>query len=76
MHCKIVNISSTSGVAGNAGQINYSAGKLGIVGVTKTMAQEWGQFNINVNAVYPSKVSTTEEPRLAVREVVLLPAVI
>lgn len=48
---KIINISSTSGLAGNAGQVNYSAGKMGIVGVTKTMAKEWGRFNINVNAV-------------------------
>jgi 3-oxoacyl-[acyl-carrier protein] reductase len=48
---KIINVSSTSGVAGNAGQANYSAGKMGIVGVTKTMAKEWGRFNINVNAV-------------------------
>lgn len=51
VHRKIINISSTSGVAGNAGQVNYSAGKMGIVGVTKTMAKEWGRFNINVNAV-------------------------
>lgn len=51
VHRKIVNVSSTSGVAGNAGQVNYSAGKMGIVGVTKTMAKEWGKFNINVNAV-------------------------
>ncbi|PYP85291.1 MAG: 3-oxoacyl-ACP reductase [Blastocatellia bacterium AA13] len=51
VHRKIINISSTSGVAGNAGQINYAAGKMGIVGVTKTMAKEWGRFNINVNAV-------------------------
>jgi len=48
---KIINISSTSGVAGNPGQVNYSAGKMGIVGVTKTLAKEWGRFNINVNAV-------------------------
>ena len=48
---KIINVSSTSGVAGNAGQANYSAGKMGIVGVTKTIAKEWGRFNINVNAV-------------------------
>jgi 3-oxoacyl-[acyl-carrier protein] reductase len=48
---KIINVSSTSGVAGNAGQVNYSAGKMGVVGVTKTMAKEWGRFNINVNAV-------------------------
>ena len=48
---KVVNVSSTSGVAGNAGQVNYAAGKMGIVGVTKTLAREWGRLNINVNAV-------------------------
>ena len=48
---KIVNVSSTSGTFGNAGQANYSAGKAGIVGLTKTLAKEWGQFKINVNAV-------------------------
>ena len=48
---RVVNTSSTSGVAGNAGQVNYSAGKMGIVGVTKTMAKEWGRLNITVNAV-------------------------
>ncbi len=48
---KIVNVSSTSGMFGNAGQANYSAGKLGVVGITKTLAKEWGQFKINVNAV-------------------------
>jgi 3-oxoacyl-[acyl-carrier protein] reductase len=48
---KIVNVSSTSGMNGNAGQANYSAGKLGIVGMTKTLAKEWGQFKVNCNAV-------------------------
>lgn len=48
---KIVNISSTSGVFGNAGQANYSAAKAAVVGLTKTMAKEWGQFKVNVNAV-------------------------
>jgi 3-oxoacyl-[acyl-carrier protein] reductase len=48
---KIINISSTSGTRGNAGQTNYAAGKAGIIGVTKTLAKEWGQFNIQVNAV-------------------------
>src|SRR4051812_31314723 len=48
---KIVNVSSISGTFGNAGQANYSAGKSGVVGVTKTLAKEWGQFKINVNAV-------------------------
>jgi 3-oxoacyl-[acyl-carrier protein] reductase len=48
---KVVNISSISGTMGNAGQVNYSAGKAGVVGLTKTLAKEWGQFKINVNAV-------------------------
>ncbi|HEY1457350.1 MAG TPA: SDR family oxidoreductase [Solirubrobacteraceae bacterium] len=48
---KIVNVSSTSGTFGNAGQANYSAAKAGVVGLTKTIAKEWGQFKINVNAV-------------------------
>src|SRR6202050_1163 len=48
---KIVNISSTSGTFGNAGQANYSAGKAGVVGLTKTIAKEWGQVKGNVNAV-------------------------
>jgi 3-oxoacyl-[acyl-carrier protein] reductase len=48
---KIVNISSTSGTFGNAGQANYSAGKAGVVGLTKTVAKEWGQFKVNVNAI-------------------------
>ncbi len=48
---KIVNISSTSGTFGNAGQANYSSGKAGVVGLTKTIAKEWGQFKVNVNAV-------------------------
>jgi 3-oxoacyl-[acyl-carrier protein] reductase len=48
---KIVNVSSTSGTMGNAGQVNYSAAKAGVVGLTKTLAKEWGQFKVNVNAV-------------------------
>jgi 3-oxoacyl-[acyl-carrier protein] reductase len=48
---KIVNVSSISGTMGNAGQANYSAAKAAIVGMTKTLAKEWGQFKINVNAV-------------------------
>ncbi|HEV2819177.1 MAG TPA: SDR family oxidoreductase, partial [Solirubrobacteraceae bacterium] len=47
---KIVNITSISGTMGNAGQANYSAGKSAVVGLTKTMAKEWGQFKVNVNA--------------------------
>jgi 3-oxoacyl-[acyl-carrier protein] reductase len=48
---KIVNITSISGTMGNAGQVNYSSGKAGVTGLTKTLAKEWGQFKINVNAV-------------------------
>ena len=48
---KIVNVSSISGTMGNAGQANYSSGKSAVVGLTKTLAKEWGQFKVNVNAV-------------------------
>jgi 3-oxoacyl-[acyl-carrier protein] reductase len=48
---KIVNVSSISGTMGNAGQANYSSGKSAVIGLTKTLAKEWGQFKINVNAV-------------------------
>ena len=48
---KVVNISSVSGVYGNAGQANYSSGKLGVVGLTKTLAKEWGRYRVTVNAV-------------------------
>ena len=48
---KVVNVTSISGTMGNAGQANYSAGKSGVVGLTKTLAKEWGQFKVNVNAV-------------------------
>jgi len=48
---KLINISSVSGTMGNAGQANYSSAKSAVVGLTKTLAKEWGQFKINVNAV-------------------------
>ena len=47
----IVNVSSTSGLHGNIGQANYAAGKMGIVGLTKTIAKEWGSLGIRCNAV-------------------------
>ena len=47
----IVNVSSTSGLHGNIGQANYAAGKMGIVGLTKTIAKEWGRLGIRCNAV-------------------------
>jgi 3-oxoacyl-[acyl-carrier protein] reductase len=48
---KIVNVTSISGTMGNSGQANYSSAKAGVTGLTKTIAKEWGQFKINVNAV-------------------------
>ena len=48
---KIVNVTSISGTMGNAGQANYSSAKAGVTGLTKTIAKEWGQFKVNVNAV-------------------------
>ena len=55
---KIVNVSSISGTMGNAGQANYASGKSGVVGLTKTLAKEWGQFKINVNAVAFGHIET------------------
>jgi len=51
VHRKVVNISSTSGVYGNAGQANYAAAKSGINGLTKALAKEWGRYKVNVNSV-------------------------
>jgi 3-oxoacyl-[acyl-carrier protein] reductase len=48
---KVVNVTSISGTQGNLGQVNYSAAKAGLVGLTKTLAREWGAFKVNVNAV-------------------------
>ncbi len=48
---KVVNISSISGVYGGPTQISYSAGKMAIIGITNTLAREWGRMNITVNAV-------------------------
>ena len=47
----VVNISSVAGLGGNVGQVGYTVGKAGIVGMTKTLCKEWGRFNVTVNAV-------------------------
>ncbi|MBQ0028307.1 MAG: 3-oxoacyl-[acyl-carrier-protein] reductase [Lachnospiraceae bacterium] len=67
---KIINISSVSGVMGNAGQANYSASKAGIIGLTKSMARELSSRNVCVNAVAPGFVETdmTEKMPEAVLE--------
>jgi 3-oxoacyl-[acyl-carrier protein] reductase len=48
---KVVNITSIAGTDGNPGQAGYSSGKAGIIGLTRTMAKEWGRYNVNVNCV-------------------------
>lgn len=48
---KVVNVSSVAGLFGNAGQTNYSAAKAGIIGMTQTLAKEWGRMNVTVNCV-------------------------
>jgi len=55
---KVVNISSVAGLSGNAGQVNYSAAKAGVTGLTKTLAKEWGRYNVTVNTVAFGMIKT------------------
>ncbi len=63
-HRKIINVTSASGLIGAAGQSNYAAAKMGIVGLTKTWAKELGRLRINVNAVSPTALTAMTEPLL------------
>jgi 3-oxoacyl-[acyl-carrier protein] reductase len=62
---RIVNISSIIGLMGNAGQVNYSASKAGIIGLTKSLAKELASRNINVNAIAPGFIETDMTAKLA-----------
>ena len=62
---RIVNIASTVGITGNAGQANYSASKAGVIGLTKTAARELASRNVNVNAVAPGFIVTPMTEKLS-----------
>jgi len=64
-HGKIINLSSVVGITGNAGQVNYSASKAGVIGMTKSLAREVGSRGINVNAVAPGYIETDMTEALA-----------
>ena len=55
---KVVNVSSLAGTGGNAGQANYAAAKAGIIGMTRTLAKEWGRYRVNVNCVAFGLINT------------------
>lgn len=67
-HGKIINIASVVGIIGNPGQVNYSASKAGVIGLTKTLAKELASRNIQVNAVAPGYVETDMTARLSAEQ--------
>lgn len=62
---KIINMASVSGVTGNAGQVNYSSAKAGVIGMTRSVAKELASRNINVNAVAPGFIKTDMTDKLS-----------
>lgn len=70
---RIVNMSSVSGVAGNRGQTNYSAAKAGLIGATRSLAQELAKRNITVNAVAPGLIDTDMVKDLPPEAVQMIP---
>ena len=68
---KVINVTSVSGVYGNAGQVNYSTAKAGVTGLTKTLAKEWGRYNVQVNCVCYGFIETRlTEPKETAEKVV------
>jgi 3-oxoacyl-[acyl-carrier protein] reductase len=61
---KIINISSIVGLSGQAGQVNYSSSKAGVIGLTKSLAREYAKRNININAVAPGFIKTDMTDKL------------
>lgn len=68
---KVVNISSVAGTGGNVGQANYSSMKSGVLGLTKSLAKEWGRFKVNVNCVafgfIETRLTQASEEKLVVK---------
>ncbi|MGL5382414.1 MAG: 3-oxoacyl-[acyl-carrier-protein] reductase [Culicoidibacterales bacterium] len=62
---RIINLSSVSGISGNAGQVNYAASKAGVVGMTKSLAREVATRNITVNAIAPGFIATEMTDQLS-----------
>jgi 3-oxoacyl-[acyl-carrier protein] reductase len=73
---KIVNVASVVGIMGNAGQVNYSASKAGLIGLTKSLAKEFATRNIQVNAVAPGFIQTAMTEKLSAVEKEKLAAII
>ncbi|MFL5613192.1 MAG: SDR family NAD(P)-dependent oxidoreductase [Gemmatimonadaceae bacterium] len=65
---KVVNISSVVGLGGNPGQANYASAKAGVIGLTKTLAKEWGRYKVNVNCVAFGFIKTAMTQPVALEE--------